>query len=177
MRILHFFLLMLFCFSSGLLTATAASSGKPSTNQYSNVVSALKTLRETEQAPSIEARRIALETANAFTNEGFRVRDGEWSPWISKNAPVFLQVTLFAGNRYWFVAATSVPGTKLRVSVYSAAGKPIKGEQWQDPQGKDCSRSAAGVAPEQSGEYIVGVEMLDAPGTSPVGSCLVYAYQ
>jgi hypothetical protein len=168
---------MLICFSSGTTTASAASPPKSFTNQYSNVVSALKPLRETEQTLAIEARRIALETANAFTNEGFRVRDGEWSPWISKNAPVFLQVTLFAGNRYWFVAATSVPGTKLRVSVYSAAGKSIKGEQWQDPLGKDCSRAAAGVAPEQSGEYIVGVELLDAPGTSPVGSCLVYAYQ
>ena len=77
-----------------------------------------------------EGRRLALEAAGAFCNDGFRIRDGEWSSSLTKEAPVFLQLTLFAGNRYWFVAATpsaacSPPGP-TRVPVQQRGLPPGK---------------------------------------------------
>jgi hypothetical protein len=94
---------------------------------------------------------------------------------LEKGAPRFLQVTLFAGNRYWFVAASPAANVRLRVTVYDAEGKVVKGEQWQDPEGR--GRSAAGVAPEQSGQYFVGVEVMEAPVGAAPDTCLVVAYK
>ncbi|MFZ0435069.1 MAG: hypothetical protein WAL87_03725 [Chthoniobacterales bacterium] len=124
-----------------------------------------------------ESRRLALETAGAFVNDGFRIRDGEWNGTLAKGTPLFLQVTLFAGENYWFVAASPARGAMLRVTVYDAAGKALKGEQWKGESGNGGARSAAGVAPEKSGKYFVGVELLEQADTAPAEFSLVYAYK
>lgn len=127
-----------------------------------------------------EARRLALETAGAFANDGFRTRDGEWSASLTKGAPIFLQVTLFAGESYWFITASPVRAGALRVTVYDSAGKRMKGEQWKEDAfgaAKSGVRAAAGVAPERSGTYFVAVELLEQPDGSPADFTLVYAYK
>jgi len=124
-----------------------------------------------------ESRRLALETASAFENEGFRLRDGEWYNSLSKGQAAFLQVTLFAGNRYWFVAASAENSEKMRIVVYDASGKPLHGDSWQDNGAHPGSRTALGVAPAVSGMYFLAVELLDAPASFPVDTCLVYAYK
>lgn len=127
-----------------------------------------------------EARRLALETAGAFANDGFRTRDGEWSGSLAKDSPLFLQVTLFAGESYWFIAASPVRGDIVRVTVYDSSGKRMKGEQWkEDASGtsKSGARAAAGVAPERSGTYFVAVELLEQTDGSPADFSLVYAYK
>lgn len=124
-----------------------------------------------------ESRRLALETAGAFANDGFRIRDGEWSASLEKGKPLFLKVTLFAGNRYWFVAATPVPGTRLRITVYDPSGKPLKSEMWQQSDQHEGSRAAAGVAPEASGQYFVAMEAMETRGPGALEACLVAAYK
>jgi hypothetical protein len=128
-----------------------------------------------------ESRRLALETAGAFVNDGFRIRDGEWSGTLEKGAPLFLQVTLFAGESYWFVAASPMRGGVVRVTLYDSSGKRMKGEQWKDEikEGdlKPFVRSAVGVAPEKSGTYFVAVELLESSNGSPSEFTLVYAYK
>ena len=124
-----------------------------------------------------EARRLALESAGAFTNEGFRIRDAEWAFTLNKGTKAFLQVTLFAGNHYWFVTASPNPGAKLRVTLYDRIGNPLKTQQWQEMGEHGGSRAAAGIAPERSGRYFVGVEILDAPNDLPLDCSLVIAYK
>ena len=128
-----------------------------------------------------EARRLALETAGAFTNDGFRTRDGEWSGTLTKGTPLFLQVTLFAGESYWFIAASPQRGGVVRVTLHDSSGKRIKGEQWKDEikEGdlKPFARSAAGLSPEKSGTYFVAVELVEQPDASPADFTLVYAYK
>ena len=74
-----------------------------------------------------ESRRLALETAGAFVNDGFRIRDGEWGGILAKGTPLLLQVTLFAGESYWFVAASPMRGGVFRVTLYDSSGKRMKG--------------------------------------------------
>jgi hypothetical protein len=128
-----------------------------------------------------ESRRLALETAGAFENDGFRIRDGEWGASVAKGIPAFLQVTLFAGENYWFVAASPEAGVPLRVMIYDAAGKPFNGEVWNDKSRsggeQSGSRSAVGVAPTLSGKYFVGVELVEDHGDKPVDFSLVYCYK
>lgn len=139
-----------------------------------------KTVGVTEPIPT-ESRRIALETAGAFVNDDFRIRDGEWSGHLSRGVPVFLQVTLFAREHYWFVAASQAIGVSLRITLYDATGKPVKGEVWHDASGGDASgkgsRCAVGVAPTQSGKYFAGVEMIGDAPAPPVDFSLVYCYK
>jgi hypothetical protein len=130
-----------------------------------------------------ESRRLSLETAGAFVNDGFRIRDGEWSGKLSAGAPMVLQVTLFAGEHYWFVAAVQAAHIPLRITVYDAVGKPVKGLSWHDPlqekTERSASRSAEGVTPTQSGKYYVGVEFEGASGTPNglVDFSMVYCYK
>ena len=124
-----------------------------------------------------ESRRLALETAGAFVNDGFRIRDGEWNGTLAKGKQLYLQVTLFAGESYWFVVASPVRGGLIRITLYDSAGKPVKGEQWKAPTGDGGARSAAGIAPAKSGAYFVGVELLEQPDPVSADYSLVYAYK
>ena len=127
-----------------------------------------------------EARRMALEVAGAFQRDGFRIRDGEWGGSLTKKVPLFLRLTLFAGESYWFVAASPAPGATLRVTLYDAQGKALKTEQWKDEGDESKSiggSSAAGVAPDQSGKYFVSVELVDTPTDLPAEFSLIYAYK
>lgn len=126
-----------------------------------------------------EARRLALETVRPFAKEGFRVRDGEWSMELTKGEPRFLQVTLFAGERYLFGAASPQSGGKLRITLYDAAGKEAKitGPNGADSVAGVGAGAVAEVAPGKSGNYFVGVELAESPGTGPCEVSLVYAYK
>jgi len=124
-----------------------------------------------------EARRLALEAAGAFVNDGFRIRDGEWTGMLFRGKPSFLKVNLFQGESYWFVGATPSTGAMLRITVYDPAGKPLKSEQWKDSAQGAGARCAAGIAPLQSGRYFVGVELLENPGGLPIEFSVVYAYK
>jgi len=138
---------------------------------------ALPSLLKVVKPISMEPRRLALETAGAFENDGFRIRDGEWSGTLSKGAPLFLQVTLFAGENYWFVAASPTTGAMLYVTVYDASGKPIKSDLWHNTVNAEGTRSATGVAPTQSGKYFIGVESMRGPTEGTLDFSLVYCYK
>ena len=124
-----------------------------------------------------EARRMALEVAGAFQNDGFRIRDGEWGGSLTKGVPLFLRLTLFAGESYWLVAASPTPGATLRVTLYDSQGKALKTEQWKDERPGVGSRCAVGVAPEQSGKYFVSVELVETSSDLPAEFSLIYAYK
>jgi hypothetical protein len=124
-----------------------------------------------------EAHRLALESTEEFTGDGFRIRDAEWPFTLINATPLFLQVTLFAGNRYWFITATPFPGANLRVTLYDASGHPVSSEQRQKPGAGGGSRAAAGLTPERSGTYFVGVEALNSLPDQPLDCSLVSAYR
>src|SRR3954468_8755978 len=110
-------------------------------------------------APSddeVEARKRALELAGAFSNEGFKIRDGNWCGSLKSGAGKVVQVNLYAGNQYWFSAAATDGAKKLQVSVFDEAGAPQTSEPYQD-----AATAAAGFSPVASGVYYVKVEELE----------------
>ena len=72
----------------------------------------------------VSARSKALELAGAFSNDGYKIRDGYWPGEIEPDRAQFLEVNLFAGNEYWFSAAVTSPGRKIAVGVLNEKGKP-----------------------------------------------------
>lgn len=121
-----------------------------------------------------EARGAATAAAGVFTKEGFRIRDGEWSPTLAKGVPVFLKVTLFAGEEYGFAAATTATGGKLGLALFDSSGREAKSES-RDAGG--ASRIAVRIAPGKSGAYFVKLELLESPASAPSDASLVYAYK
>jgi hypothetical protein len=133
---------------------------------------ALSLVPAARPAPSndeVEARKRALELAGAFTNEGFKIRDGNWCGAIKSGAGKLIQVNLYAGNQYWFSAAATDGAKKLQVTVYDEAGAPQTSEPYQEG-----GTAAAGFAPTASGAYYVKVEELEGEAAS---FCLLCSYK
>ncbi len=120
------------------------------------------------------ARVLALDLAGAFTNDGFKLRDGHWSGVLAPGKEgLVLAVNLYAGNQYYFTVGASDKARKLAVTVCDEAGKPVAGLQsYQDP---DRTLAAAGISPPASGPYFVRLQMIE--GTGPAEFCLVYSYK
>ena len=117
----------------------------------------------------VSARSKALELAGAFSNDGYKIRDGYWPGEIEQNRPQFLEVNLFAGNEYWFSAAINPPGRKIAVSVFNEKGKPVDFQTYEDGQ-----VAAAGFLPEVSGRYYVKLALLEGDKAQ---FCLLYSYK
>jgi hypothetical protein len=117
----------------------------------------------------VAARRTALEVAGAFTNDGFKLRDGNWCGAVEVGKARIIQVNLYAGNQYWFTLGATPPATKVAVTIYDEAGKPVEIDTYQDP-----SVAAAGFSPDASGAYYVKVEEIEG---KPAAFCLIYSYK
>jgi hypothetical protein len=142
-----------------LLTLTAVAG------LHAEVENALIVQNDTD----LSARSKALELAGAFSNDGYKIRDGYWSGEIEPDRPQFLEVNLFAGNEYWFSAAATPPARKIAVAVFDEKGKPVDFQTHEDG-----AVAAAGFAPEVSGRYYVKLSALEG-GKSQF--CLLYSYK
>ena len=120
-------------------------------------------------ATDVRARSKALELAGAFSNDGYKIRDGYWPGEVEPNRPQFLEVNLFSGNEYWFSAAVNPPGRKIAVAVFNEIGKPMDFQTYEDGQ-----VAAAGFVPEVSGRYYVKLTLLEGEKAQ---FCLLYSYK
>jgi hypothetical protein len=118
---------------------------------------------------AVAARRAALELAGAFSNDGFKLRDGHWIGEGKKGAPALIRVNLYAGNEYWFSAASSAAGGNLTVSLHDETGAAVEFEPFADGP-----KAAAGFSPEVSGPYFLKIEW---DGAAPASLCALYSYK
>ena len=56
-----------------------------------------------------EAISLALEGATPYVEQGFEVREDNWSGEVQPGKPLLIRHQLFRGNEYWFWAGTSWP--------------------------------------------------------------------
>jgi hypothetical protein len=116
----------------------------------------------------VAAHAAVLDLAGAFTNDGFKLRDGDYAGTLKTGQVVVIQVNLYAGNEYWFSVATADPKTTVSISLYDEAGKLLKTNPYTDPH-----RAAAGFSPDVSGPYYVRIA---DPGPAAT-YCLIYSYK
>lgn len=117
----------------------------------------------------VQARKDALEVAAAFSNEGFKIRDGHWCGSLKPHDHSLVAVNLYAGNEYWFSASATTPTKKIAVSVYDETGKQVTTDSFDNGE-----KAAAGFAPSSSGQYFVSVDLVEGDASS---FCLVYSYK
>ncbi len=129
----------------------------------------LRSLPAAETDSEVEARKVALDLAGAFSNDGFKIRDGHWTGAIKPGEQAVLAVNLYAGNQYWFSVGASAKAKNFTVRMYDETGKPLPTETYEDEE-----KAAAGFSPTISGQYFVGI----GPGEGEPGTfCLVYSYR
>jgi hypothetical protein len=122
-----------------------------------------------ETDAQVAARKSALELAGAFSNAGFKIRDGHWSAEIRPGEHKVLQVNLYAGNQYWFSVGATEGARKMKVTIFDENGKMIESENYAEGP-----TAAAGFEPAASGPYYVCVEEIEG---EPSTFCLLYSYQ
>jgi hypothetical protein len=125
--------------------------------------------RAAETDQEVEARKVALDLAGAFSNDGFKTRDGHWCGVIKPHEHALIAVNLYAGNQYWFSVGATPTAKKLAVDVYDETGKHVPTESYNADQ-----KAAAGFSPTHSGQYYVRVGLTEGDQSSV---CLVYSYK
>jgi hypothetical protein len=131
---------------------------------YGFVVTALA---ETDK--EVEARKAALDLAGAFSNDGFKIRDGHWSGMIRPKEHTLIAVNLYAGNHYWFSVGATEKAKKLAVAVYDESGQQVVTESYSAGD-----KAAAGFSPTNSGQYYVSVGLIEGEES---GVCFLYSYK
>jgi hypothetical protein len=117
----------------------------------------------------VEAHKLVLDLTGAFSNDGFKLRDGHWTGTIKPQERALIAVNLYAGNQYWFSAAANTKAKKISVEVYDEGGKPMVIEAYNSGD-----RASAGFSPTNSGQYFVSLGLLEG---EPTTFCLVYSYK
>src|SRR5437764_11237925 len=122
-----------------------------------------------ESDSEVAARKSELDLAGAFSNEGFKMRDGHWSGTIKPKDHALIAVNLYAGNQYWFSVSATEPAKKIAVNIYDETGKLMQTESYSEGE-----KAAAGFSPTSSGQYYVLVDLVEGGESS---ACLVYSYK
>jgi hypothetical protein len=133
------------------------------------LVLAVSVIARADTDAEVQARKDALDLAAAFSNDGFKIRDGYWCGTVKPHERSLVAVNLYAGNQYWFSASATEPAKKIAVSVYDETGKQLTTDSYDNAE-----RAAAGFAPTSSGQYFVSVNLLEG---DPSSFCLVYSYK
>ncbi len=149
---------------SGFAAAAALGADEPTPTPTTEPAAA-----PNENGSEAAARRGALELAGAFSNDGYKIRDGYWYASIESGKPAVLKVNLFSGNEYWFCANVVAPGRTITVTVTDSEGYAVDQQDYTDE-----TRTAAGVEPNVSGEYYIQVALT---GGDKSEFCLLYTYK
>ena len=122
-----------------------------------------------ENDEEVEAHKLVLDLTGAFSNEGFKLRDGHWAGKIKPSEHALIAVNLYAGNQYWFSTAANAKAKKISLELYDEGGKPLVTESYNEGE-----KASAGYSPTISGQYFVSVSLLEG---EPTTFCLVYSYK
>ena len=131
------------------------------------VVAGVPLRAETDE--EVEAHKLVLDLTGAFTNDGFKLRDGHWTGMVKPRERALIAVNLYAGNQYWFSVGATEPAKKIAVNVYDETGKLMQTETYNEGE-----KAAAGFSPTSSGQYYVLVDLVEGNESSV---CLVYSYK
>src|SRR5437868_15552247 len=104
-----------------------------------------------ETDDEVQAHKQVLDLTGAFTNDGFKLRDGHWAGQLKPKDRAVVAVNLYAGNQYWFsAAAANDKAQKIAVDAYGESGKPMTAETYHE-----CQLASAGSRPTNRGQSLV----------------------
>ncbi len=117
----------------------------------------------------VAARANVLELAGAFSNDGFKLRDGHHTAMVDPANSQLLVVNLYAGNDYWFLAGAGNNEERVQIEVFDNEGRLLESEPYEAP-----GRAAAGLKPVRSGRHYIRIQR---PEGAPAPVCFLYTYR
>ncbi len=133
------------------------------------ILAAALTIHAATDDDIVAARADVLELAGAWSNDGFKIRDGYWGGELAAGEPKLVQVNLFAGNHYWFSVAAHARAKGVSIAVFDESGKPLAVEPYSDGV-----RAAARFSPKVSGPFYIQITTKEGQRSA---FCLVYSYK
>lgn len=110
-----------------------------------------------------------------YIEQGFEVREDNWSGEIPSGEPKLVRHQLFRGNEYWFWLGTSFPDCELTLEIFDGEGNPVGIESYTKEQ-----TAGVRVLPAKTGTYFLRITVKskspDSP-SSPLDWALVYGYR
>ena len=120
-----------------------------------------------------EALNVAFEAAVPYIEQGFQVREDNWSGEIPSNEPKLVRHQLFRGNEYWFWLATSFEDCELTLEIFDTDGNSVAIESFSKGQ-----TAGVRVLPSKTGTYFLRVTIKSKKGTdATLDWGLVYGYR
>ena len=129
----------------------------------------LAAFAEAANDEEVQARNRGLELAGAFSNDGYKIRDGHWLGTLKPKVRQLVAVNLYAGNQYWFSAGANEKVKKIGVEVFDESGQRMPTEPYSAGE-----KAAAGFSPTSSGQYFVAVSLMEGEAAT---CCLIYSYK
>ena len=143
---------------------------KPWLSVFASIVAlSMSVVSRADTDAEVRARKDALELAGAFANDGFNIRDGYWCSILKPHDHALIALNLYAGNQYWFSIGTAEPVKRAAITIFDETGKQVNTESYSNED-----KTAAGFAPENSGQYFVAIDLVEGQEGS---FCLVYSYK
>ncbi len=136
---------------------------------FLSIFAAALTSHAATESEIIAARADVLDLAGAWSNDGFKLRDGHWSGDLLPAEPKLVQVNLFVGNHYWFSVAANARAKEIAIAVFDESGRPVATEPYADGV-----RAAARFSPKVSGPYYIQIVSKEGPRSA---FCLIYSYK
>jgi hypothetical protein len=130
-------------------------------------VAPFSTFAETDQ--EVAARSVAFDIAGAFSNDGFKLRDGHWVGTFAPNESKIFAVNLYAGDQYWFSVGAPAPAKHLTIEAFDETGAPVTTEKYSAD-----GKAAAGLSVANSGQYFIRVRLEES---APAAVCFIYSYK
>lgn len=137
------------------------------------VLAVLLTVSQPAFAILDEALSIAFEAAVPYIEQGFEVREDNWSGEIPSGEPKLVRHQLFRGNEYWFWLGTSFSDCELSLEIFDGEGNPVGIESFT----KD-STAGVRVLPSKTGTYFLRLTVKAKTETADtLDWALVYGYR
>ena len=128
------------------------------------------------QATEILKQR-AHEDVKIICKDDWKIRASDSVFSLTPKMPRIIQVTLFSGNQYCFMASSPPPALALKISIFDSTGHEVKSDVWKDHLPTPQAKASVKFLATESGTYFVKLTLAKSHGMTPAECTLLYGYK
>jgi len=119
----------------------------------------------------------AHEDVKMICKDDWKMRAGDSVFSLTPKMPRIIQVTLFSGNQYCFMASAPPPALALKISIFDSTGHEVKSDVWKDHLTTPQARASVKFLATESGTYFVKLTLVKSHGMTSAECTLLYGYK
>lgn len=119
----------------------------------------------------------AHQDAKMICKDDWKIRASDALFSLTPKTTHVIQVNLFGGNQYCFMASATPPALALKISVFDSNGHEVKLDTWKDNLATSQVQASVKFLATESGTYFVKLTLVKSHGMTSAECALVYGYQ